>query len=95
MLITEIHIHPVKPNRGLVAFAHVIIDGSLLLGSIAVHQKLGGGYRITYPQKGKDYVFHPITRPLSRSMEDAILREVKNVLDKSHDGQHSPDSATP
>jgi DNA-binding cell septation regulator SpoVG len=91
MNITEIHIHPVTPSRGLVAFAHLILDDSLLLGSIAIYEKLGGGYRITYPQKSDHYVFHPITQPFSRLLEDAIINEMKNVMGKSHDGHHRPE----
>lgn len=93
MNITEIHIHPVPPSRGLVAFAHLILDENLLLGSIAIHQKRGGGLRITYPQKGGSYVFHPITRPFSRQLEEAILTQAKIVLETPDAGHRSPEPA--
>lgn len=89
MRITEIHIHPVAPHKGLVAFANLVIDDQLFLGSIAIHERLdGAGYRITYPTKGKGYLFHPIRKQLSRELEQAILNEVKTVLRKSHAGHH-------
>lgn len=46
MLISEVNIVPVKPNNGLVAFASVVLDESLYLGSIGVHSRLDGSYRI-------------------------------------------------
>ncbi len=42
MKITEIHIHPVTQHKGLVAFANLVLEGQLFLGSIAVHEKLDG-----------------------------------------------------
>ena len=90
MNITEIHIHPVvRQNKGLIAFAHIIIDNRLMLGSIAIYQKRTGGYRITYPQKGNGYVFHPISKPLSKTLENSIIRELKNVMEKSDDRYNS------
>ncbi len=89
MRITEIHIHPVTPQNGLVAFANLVLDNELYLGSIAVHQKLDGtGYRITYPKKGKGYLFHPICKPLSRALEEAIINEMKIVMRAAHAGHH-------
>jgi DNA-binding cell septation regulator SpoVG len=85
MKITEIHIHPVPPNKGLVAFANLVLEGQLSLASIAVHEKRdGSGYRITYPTKGKGYLFRPIHPPLSKALEQAIIHEVKTVLSQSH-----------
>ena len=89
MKITEIHIHPVTPHKGLVAFANIVLEGQLFLASIAVHEKRDGtGYRITYPTKGKGYLFHPIDKPLSRALEQAIIHEVKTVLSKPHAGHN-------
>jgi stage V sporulation protein G len=91
MRITEIHVHPVTPHNGLVAFANLVLEGQLFLASIAVHEKRdGSGYRITYPTKGKSYLFHPIHKPLSKALEQAIIREVKTVLSKPHARHHSP-----
>ena len=89
MKITEIHIHPVTPHKGLVAFANLVLEGQLFLGSIAVHEKLDGtGYRITYPTKGKGYLFHPIHKQLSKSLEQSIINEMKTVLSQAHARHH-------
>ena len=89
MNITEIHIYPVTPYKGLVAFANLVLDDKLFLASIAVYEKRdGSGYRITYPTKGKGYVFHPICQPLSRALEQAIIREVKTVLSQPNVRHH-------
>lgn len=89
MRITEIHIHPITtPQRGLIAFAHIIIDESLMLGSIGIYEKRGGGFRITYPQKGNGYVFHPVSKSLSQVLEDAIISKVKNVMEKDNAGHY-------
>lgn len=95
MRITEIHIHPITSKGGLVAFAHIVLEGHLLLGSIGIHEKREGGLRLTYPQKGASYIFHPITRQFSKAIEDAVIREAKNVLEKTNDRQHSPDHPVP
>lgn len=94
MEITEVHIHPVIPQHGLVAFAHVVINGCLRLGSIAIHEKRMGGWRITFPQKGNGYVFHPITPAFSQTLENTIIDEAKTVLGKNYVGQHCIKSAT-
>ena len=89
MKITEIHIHLVTPHKGLVAFANIVVDDALFLGSIGVHEKRDGtGYRITYPTKGNGYLFHPIRKPLSKALEQAIICEVKTVLSHPHAGHH-------
>lgn len=85
MKITEIHIHPVTPCNGLVAFANLVLEGQLFLASIAVHEKRDcTGYRITYPTKGKGYLFHPIDKSLSGALEQAIINEVKTVLSQNN-----------
>jgi DNA-binding cell septation regulator SpoVG len=89
MRITEIHIHPVHLDGGLVAFANLILDDQLALNGIGIYRrKDGSGYRLTYPMKGKGYLFHPITRPLSREFEAVILAEVKTVMESHGDAGH-------
>jgi stage V sporulation protein G len=89
MKITELHVHPITPYNGLVAFANLVLDNALFIGSIAIHRKLDGtGYRITYPKKGKGYLFHPICKPLSKTLEQAIINEVKVVLGNANAGHH-------
>lgn len=89
MLVTEIQIVPIKAKDGLVAFASVVVDNSLYLGSIGVHTKLGGGYRLTYPTKhsgGRDLnIYHPINKNASEAIEIAIIAKAKEVIERCDD----------
>ena len=96
MNITEVNISLVKPKEGMIAFASVVLEGQLLLGSIAVHRKLSGGFRLTYPTKkiGEEnsHVFHPIHRELGHAIEQAVFNKLKEVTGGSHAGH---DYSTP
>jgi stage V sporulation protein G len=74
MMITEVDITFVKPHGGLIAFASVVLDDQLYLGSIGIHQKLDGSvHRLTFPTRklGNQQVqiFHPIRKPLGQAIE--------------------------
>jgi len=89
-MIDEVQIIPIKPTDGLVAFASVVYNKTIFLGSIGIHTKLdGSGFRLTYPTKrvaGKDmHLFHPINRELSQEIEQAVFTKLKKVMNKSHD----------
>lgn len=88
--ITEVQVLPIKPREGLVAFASLILNRSLCLTSIGIHQKLDGtGYRLTYPTKlvgdRTMNLYYPITKDLSKAIEEAILNKFKEVMNKNHD----------
>lgn len=96
MKVSEVQIIPVKPNDGLIAFASCVIDGQLFLGSLGVHQKLGGtGYRITYPTKkiGMRQLnyFHPVSKNAGLLIEQAIAAKCIEVFERSDEyhGRHS------
>lgn len=84
MLISEVNIVPVKPNNGLVAFASVVLDESLYLGSIGVHSRLDGSYRITYPTKklgSKELnLYHPIHRDFGKQIEQAVVAKCEQLF---------------
>ena len=85
MKITEIQIIPIKPREGLVAFASIVVENSLYLGSLGVHTRLdGSGYRITYPTKkiGEKNIniYHPINKETSKAIEEAIISEAEKIL---------------
>jgi len=85
MKITEIQIIPIKPKNGLVAFASIVVENSLYLGSLGVYTRLdGSGYRITYPTKkigNKDInIYRPINKETSKLIEKSIIDEVKRLL---------------
>lgn len=93
MKITEIQIAPIKSQNGLVAFASVVINDSLYLGSIGIHSKIGGGYRLTYPTKqagGKSFnLFYPINRDASGAIEHAIISKFIEVMKFNYDRHNS------
>mgnify|MGYP001594967611 CR=1 FL=1 len=86
---TEVQIIPIKPKDGLIAFASVVVDNVLFLGSIGVHSKLEGGFRLTYPTKlvsnRNVHIYHPIDRQLSKDIEAAIFQKLKEVMNKCND----------
>ena len=47
-------------------------------------------FLLTYPTK-KDglNLFHPITKEVSRQIEEAIFQEVKSVMSKVYDSNHT------
>ena len=87
MKITEVQIIPIKPNNGLVAFASIVAENSLYLGSIGVYTRLNGsGYRITYPTKKigerNINIYHPINKEISKAIEEAIILEAEKILNQ-------------
>ena len=82
--ISEIQIIPIKPQNGLIAFASLVLDDCLYLGSIGVYARLDGtGYRITYPtkkigDKGLN-IYHPINKLLAKEIEKAVLNKAEKV----------------
>lgn len=85
MNITEVNITPVKPNNGLVAFASVVVDDNLYLGSIAIYTKLDGSYRLLYPTKTVGQrildIFHPINRSASKHIEETIFKKCDEIFE--------------
>jgi len=88
--ITEIEIIPIKPQKGLLAFANFVMDGKFFMSSIAIHSKLNStGYRITYPRKNSFNLFHPINKETSKIIEEAIISQFKKVMNISNDRHNS------
>jgi len=80
--ITDVQITPVSPQGGLRAFASLVINQNLYLGSIAIHEKLdGSGLRLTYPTKragnSKRNIFHPVTPEFSKAIEQVLFAEYR------------------
>ncbi len=90
LMITEIQITPIKPQKSLVGFASVVLDGSVYLGCIAIHcDLLNKGFRCVYPTKkfndGKEIpVFHPITKEAGDSIQKAIISEWENLIKREY-----------
>jgi stage V sporulation protein G len=89
-MISEVNITPIKPINGLVAFASVVLDNNLYLGSIAVHKRRdASGYRITYPTKkiGEHQlsIYHPINQEMGRLIECAIVTRCHELFARSEE----------
>ncbi len=85
MQISEIQILPIKSQDGLVAFASIVLNNQLFLGSIGIYKRLDGkGYRITYPTKkvgNKSInIFHPINKEAGAEIERTILDKAEQIL---------------
>ncbi len=80
--ISDVQIIPVKPKDGLVAFANILYDDNLFLGSIAIHTRPTGGHRLSYPKKEsrESYsIFHPINSMIAREIDDAVITKYKEI----------------
>lgn len=85
MKIKKVEIVPVKPNNGLVGFAHLHFEEGLYLGSIGIFKKLdGSGFRLTYPTRKigdvEIAIFHPMTKERSKDFELAVFEEAEKVF---------------
>jgi len=88
MKISDVNITFVKPRRGLIGFASLVLMDAFHVSGIAIHERLdGAGHRLTYPnRKSGEQVFnicHPINRQASRAIEDAVFQKLKTVKKKS------------
>ena len=95
MVVSEVNVTPVKPNNGLIAIVSVVIDDSIYLNSIAIYTKLDGSYRLLYPTKrvGNKSVgyHHPINRPTSRLIDEAVFKKCSELFQGSSNGRHGKD----
>lgn len=84
MKIKRIEIVPIRPFEGLIAFANVILEEGLYLGSIDVHRKLDGGFRITFPSKkvgeANLCIYHPLNPEVSKEFEMAICSKAEEMF---------------
>jgi len=91
--IAEIQITPVKPQDGLVAFASLVLNGNLYLGSIGVFTRPQGGYRLVYPTKKAGFrdinLFHPINKDFASQIEAAVSAKYEEVMNQNNDRHYS------
>ncbi len=84
MKLSDIEIVLIEPKKGLLAFASFLLNDSICLSSIAIHSKLvGDGYRLTYPMKQGRYLFHPVSKEVSKLIEKTLINEFKNVMQQN------------
>lgn len=82
-IISEVQIVPIKAKEGLVGFASFVYRNSLYLGSIGIHTRPQGGYRLTYPTRkgtnGNFNIFHPINKEVASEIENAVIAKFEDV----------------
>lgn len=83
-IIKEIQILPVKPDKGLVAFASFILFESIYCSSVGIFTRPEGGYRLLYPNKKVGSkainIFHPITKEIGNLIEKEVIKALKDVM---------------
>ena len=86
--ISEIQIVPIRPKDGIVAFASLLLDGWLYLGSVAIMTRPQGGYRLLYPTKKladrNIPIYHPIRREIAQHIEQKVIEQLEDVMNQ-HD----------
>jgi len=88
ILLSEIQITPVKPQKGLLAFCSFVINGSFYVGSVGIYSRLGSeGYRLAYPDKIlnnglKIECFYPINKDAAEAIEKQVIYAFQQLLDK-------------
>lgn len=96
MRVSEVTITPIKPDRGLIAFASIVIDDNLYLNSLAVYTKLDGSYRLLYPTKvvGSRSIslFYPINKIASKTIEKAVFKRCEEVFEGRSNDRHYQNS---
>ena len=86
MKISEIQIIPIKPHEGLVAFASIVLNNDIYLGSIGIMTRPEGGYRLVYPTKKVAdrnlNIFYPISREFALAVEQEVVKQFEDVMKK-------------
>jgi len=86
--ISEIQIIPIKPKKGLIAFASVVINNQIYIGNIGLYSSpsTDDGFRLVYPDKvlpnGKRIqCVHPINREAAGVIHKAIVGEYQKLAE--------------
>jgi len=93
--LSEIQIIPIKPKDGIVAFASLVLNRALYLGSIAIMTRPTGGFRLVYPTKKLGAkginLFHPINRDFAQVLEKEVIKKFEDVMSRNdrHDCPHA------
>jgi len=88
MEVTNVDFFTMKPSKGLLGFASVILDGQLYLGSIAVFVRPDtGDIRLSFPQKQlfnkKVNYFLPLAPELNGKILEAVRTKLNELQEKS------------
>ncbi len=89
IVLSEINIIPVKPQKGLIAFCSFVINDAFSVNDIGIHSRLdGSGYRLVYPMKtlrtGKEInIFYPINRKTAQVIEGQVTEAFELLIKKN------------
>jgi stage V sporulation protein G len=89
MKISEVKIQLVRPHDGLIGFASIVINDAVYLGSIGIHRRPSGGYRLTFPKKDSFDIFYPINQRTGQIIEIAIIEKLESVMKGTENDRYS------
>ncbi len=89
---------PTGRSSHLVAYASCVLNGSLLLNDIQVHNG-PDGLHLVYPSRtsasgARHYTFNPISRPAAQQIETAILSALRRVAGEQGRDRRGDDTPT-
>ncbi len=90
LMITEIQITPIKPQKSLVGFASCVINDQIYLGCIAIHcDLLNQSFRCVFPTKkfkdGKELpVYYPISKEAGQVIQRPIINAWENLIKREY-----------
>lgn len=77
--VNEVNFVPIKPQNGLIGFVNFVVNNYFYVGSVAIHTRPEGGFRLVYPRvKGID-AFHPIDRKVGSLIEAAVEIHLRDL----------------
>ncbi len=89
IILTEIQILPIKPQKGLVAFASAVLNYQFYIGNIAIHTSPSNplGFRLVFPTKklssGKQLpCFYPFRKDAGEIVTKIIVGEYVMLMNK-------------
>jgi stage V sporulation protein G len=88
LTISNIEITPIRPKNGLVGFCSFVLNDSIYIGSVAIHNCLRNdlGYRLVYPTRktlNGDLLatVYPINRTTGETIERAVIAKYKALVE--------------
>lgn len=94
--LTEIEIVPVRPNKGLVAFASFILSDSFFVGDVAIYTRIDQpGYRLVYPVRYlvtglRVHCFKPIHKLVADEIESQVNKRYEKLIENVKKTEGTP-----
>lgn len=85
-VISEVRFIPIKENnkKSIIGFITFVYKSGIEMRDMAVHRKLEGGYRVTYPKnkESNKQVFRPITKEAQEDIDKEITKYMEELNGK-------------